>query len=482
MKRYLLFLVLAVFASFMWADLPAVALAEVGDLANQCAVVLESNTGCPNMSSADCQILLQKCADYYDKQSAMIAQDLTKTSAQKNTLQNQINNLKSKIQNLDANIKQGNIMVKDLSLQISDTKVSINKTAINIQDSQDQIASILRSIYEENKRPAFIVLIEGSLSDFFSNLTYLENLNSKVSSLLDNTKNLKVYLENQQTKMSDNVDKLQKTIVLQTLQKKENEQNQKQQDQYLKLTEAQYQAQLKEKQEIDKLAAEIKNRIFQLAGVSDTDAPSFGEAVAIAKYVSGITGVRPAFLLAVLQQETGIGKNVGQCYLRDLTTGSGVSARTGSVVKNVMKPMGLFGRKGDINDFLTIIKELDKDPFNTAISCPQPSVGGYGGAMGPAQFIPTTWIGYRERLAKILGRPANPWNIRDAFLASGLYLSDLGASGSKKCSNGKSAEWGAALGYFSGTICSTNSKYAFYGNSIISIAERFEEDIRIIGQ
>ncbi|GAH47901.1 unnamed protein product, partial [marine sediment metagenome] len=57
-------------------------------------------------------------------------------------------------------------------------------------------------------------------------------------------------------------------------------------------------------------AAEIRARIFELIGVPK--APTFGEALDIAKYVEGITGARPAFLLAILQQESAIGKNVGQ--------------------------------------------------------------------------------------------------------------------------------------------------------------------------
>lgn len=450
------------------------------DLGKQCAALTESSTGCPNLSSADCQAFLQKCAEYYDQQSAQLAQDITKTSQQKSSLQNQINSLKSKIQGLDAQIKQGNIMVKDLNGQISDTQLSINKTSEQIENSKKQLAVILRSVGEEDRKSSAIVLLEGSLSDFFGNLAYLESLNTKVSDLLDNTKSLKNYLAGQHEKMSENVDQLQKTLAVQALQKQQNEQNKAQQDKYLKMTEAQYQQQLKEKQEVDRKAAEIKNRIFQLVGVADTDAPSFGEAVEIAKYVSGLTGVRPAFLLAVLQQETGIGKNVGRCYLKDTSTGSGVNVTTGYAVKNVMKPMGLAGRKGDVQDFLVITSELGKDPLITAVSCPIPSVGGYGGAMGPAQFIPTTWALYRDRLTKILGRPANPWNVRDSFLASGLYLADLGAASGGKCSNGKTSEWGAAQGYFNGTKCS--SRNVFYGNNVLSIAARFEEDIKIIGQ
>ena len=200
------------------------------DLGTQCATVSQSAAGCPNLSAAECKTLLQQCADYYDQQSAQLAQDLTKTSAQKNTLQAQINSLKSKINGLEADINKSTVIVKDLNIQITDTQDSIVRTSSDIEDSQNQLAAILRSVYEEDKKPSFIILLEGSLSDFFSNLAYLDGLNSKVSELLDNTRNLKSYLEGQQVKMSDNVDQLQKTIALQTLQKKQNEQNQQQQN------------------------------------------------------------------------------------------------------------------------------------------------------------------------------------------------------------------------------------------------------------
>jgi len=57
-------------------------------------------------------------------------------------------------------------------------------------------------------------------------------------------------------------------------------------------------------------------------------------------------------------------------------------------------------------------------------------------------------------------------------LAAGLYLRDLGASSQKY-----QDEWRAALKYFSGT---TNTKYSFYANSVMSFASRFENDIKIM--
>ena len=92
--------------------------------------------------------------------------------------------------------------------------------------------------------------------------------------------------------------------------------------------------------------------------------------------------------------------------------------------------------------------------------------------MGPAQFIPSTWMIYRDRLKAITGKPGDLWNIKDAFLASALYLSDYGAK--KQTYNG---EWRAAMIYFSG---STKSKFSFYGNSVMKITKRYEADIEKI--
>lgn len=407
MKKYLPILIL----SFALISLAGFCLAD--DLGTQCAQISDSSAGCPTGSAADCKILLQKCADYYDQQSAQLAQDLTKTSAQKDTLQNAITKLKNKISGLEADINQGKIMVKDLNVQISDTQVSINKTSSQIQNSQEQIAAILQSVYKEDRKPAFVVLLEGSLSDFFSNLAYLNNLNSQVSNLLDSTKNLKSYLAGQQVKMSNNVDQLQKTVALQTLQKQQSQQTKAQQDQYLQLTEAQYQQQLKDKTAAEAKSAKIKAMLFQVAGV--TQAPTFGQAIDIAKAVSNLVPIRPAFLLAILSQESAIGKNVGSCLLTNTITGEGKRISTGAYMPKVFKV------SRDLQPFLNITASIGRDPLKSTISCDT------FGSMGPAQFIPSTWALFVDRLKSLLGKPADPWVIKDSFTASALYLSDLGA-------------------------------------------------------
>jgi large subunit ribosomal protein L31 len=43
-------------------------------------------------------------------------------------------------------------------------------------------------------------------------------------------------------------------------------------------------------------------------------------------------------VLAILTQESNLGQNVGQCYLRDNSTGAGVGKNTGTVFQKVMSP------------------------------------------------------------------------------------------------------------------------------------------------
>ena len=401
------------------------------------------------------ETLEKELKDLEDK-IAQYENDITKTQQEKKTLQNQIYILKTKIEKLNLQIQQSNTMIKDVSLQVKDTESSIEKTSLKIEDSKSNLADILKLIYQEDQKSLIeILLSDAQISDFFNNLVALEDLNSKSRELLLNIKGLKINLEGQKQSLDEEKEDLERIAKMQTLQRAESMTTQKEQTKLLEQTrgkESEYQKLLTASQ---KKAAEIRARIFELIGVPE--APTFGEALDIAKYVETITGVRPAFLLAVLQQESAIGKNVGQCYLVNQNTGEGVRVSGGATALRTMHPFR------DVPHFLNITRELGRDPFKTLVSCPMSF--GWGGAMGPAQFIPSTWVLYKDKVKAIAGS-ADPWNIKDSFLAAGLYLTDYGAA--KKT---RDAEWRAAMIYFSGT---TNSKYSFYGNSVLSKADTIE--------
>ncbi len=210
-------------------------------------------------------------------------------------------------------------------------------------------------------------------------------------------------------------------------------------------------------QDSKKRAAEIRSRIYELLGVGTQI--TFGQAVTIAQATSKQTGVSAEFLLAILTQESNLGKNVGTCNRPGDPPEKGW--------KTIMKPTR------DQEPFLAITKELGRDPDVTPVSCPMKNKDGsqlgWGGAMGPAQFIPSTWIGYKDKVSALTGKsPADPWDIRDAFVGAALLLKNNGADGTYD------GEWKAAMRYFSG---GTDTRYRFYGDNVMKQAEKYRQDI-----
>lgn len=360
-----------------------------------------------------------------EEQIAQYEEDITKTQQEKKSLQNEIYILRKKIEKLDYQIYRNNLIIKDLNFQIGDTQTSIDKTNLKIAEVKENLANILQLRYEEDQRSLLeIFLAEESLADFFDDLMALEALNLETQELLTDIKGLKSSLESQKDTMLEEKDDLEDVVTIQLLQKQESATTKKTQEYFLKLTEVEYQKYLREKEGIEKKATEIRARIYELIGVREV--VTYEEALEVAKYTASQIGIRPALLLGVLSQESAIGKNVGQCFLRNPSTGEGVIARNGQTISRVMNP------QRDVPYFLEIIRELNKnkglalDPFETLVSCPMSF--GWGGAMGPAQFIPDTWAnpryGYKLRVEKIIGTTADPWDIRDASLAACLYLKD----------------------------------------------------------
>jgi membrane-bound lytic murein transglycosylase B len=125
----------------------------------------------------------------------------------------------------------------------------------------------------------------------------------------------------------------------------------------------------------------------------------------------------------------------------------------------------------DQQPFKDITSALGRNPDITPVSCPMHDAKGnqigWGGAMGPAQFIPSTWVGYQKKVTALTGHAADPWDIRDAFAASAIKLVADGAGS-------PSGEWAAAMRYFSG---STDPRFRFYGDQVMERAEGYQKDI-----
>ena len=431
------------------------------NLDNVCNDDSQIEAECNKVEKDECKEILEDCQNYFEEKKVQVEKEVAQTAQEKKTLNNQISGLDKKVKDLGYQINQSNLAIKNLNFQIGDTNDSIDKTSKDIDSQKEKIALVLQATYEEDQKSDLeIIMANNTLSDFYDNLVYLENLSTKNHDLLTQIQDMKEYLETQKSSLEDKTEELKNTVAVREIQKQQNTQTKKDKEYYLGLTEAQYNQQLKEQQDLAKRAAEIRARIFELAGVSN--APTFGEAYQIAKYVQGVTGLRAAFLLGILNQETSIGKNVGQCYVTNFTNGAGARSN-GQSLNKVMHPTR------DIPYFLQICKDVGREPTKTLVSCPIASVGGYGGAMGPAQFIPSTWAFIESQVEAVTVKAADPWDIKDAFLASGLYLKSLG---------GVKSEFTAAMKYFSGATWTKNEE--FYGRSVLNMAANFQKEIDLL--
>lgn len=414
-------------------------------------------------SLQDQQAELQRQLAEIEAQIAQYQQELKSVQGEKNTLQNKINQLKNQQSTLNLQIRSTNLQINDLAGKIRQTEVAIDQNKMKMDRIRDQIGRTLREIYERDDDSLLLAMIaKDSFSDMLFEIESHDQIFQGLESSLRQADQLDQEMNQYQDVLSGQKNDAKDLLNIQTLQKQQLSQFVSQQNSLLSETkgkESNYQSIISNTQ---KRANEIRQRLYQLLGISNDI--TFGQAVEIAQNVSARIGVRAAFLLAILTQESNLGKNVGQCYIKDESTGNGVNIKTGKAVAKVMSPTR------DVQPFLNITAELGRDPFNTQVSCPMSY--GWGGAMGPAQFIPSTWMGYKARIEAITGKTADPWDIRDAFLAAGIKLAKDGATS-------QSGEWRAAMIYFSG---STNTKYRFYGDNVVAQAEKYQADIDALSQ
>lgn len=388
-------------------------------------------------------------------------QVLDVTRQKKNTLQGDVTTLNAQISQAEAQIKQKNLAISRLGGEITTKTARINELSAKIEDGHDSLASFLRRQDQiDDLSLVEIALAADSAFALFEDVDHLVTVQSGLHKEFAEIRSIRSETEAERTALAARQEAEADARFVVETKKQEIATHKVEKDQLLavaKNEEAAYSQVLAERQA---QAAEIRARLFPLR---DTEGIQFGDAVKFAQAASGKTGVRPALILAILKQESDLGNNVGNCLITDLSTGDGKGKNTGTPFSGVMKA------PRDTVPFERITKALGKDWSTTPVSCPQP--GGYGGAMGPTQFIPSTWALFEARIMAALNAPAtNPWNAEHAIMATGLYLADVGAS-----AGGYTAERNAACRYYSGQPCSVAG--GTYGDQVMAKATAYQNDI-----
>ncbi len=405
---------------------------------------------------------LQAQLDDLEKQIAVQQQLLDNTKGQDVSLQREIKLLNGQIDQARLQIKARDIAMKQLDGGILQKQSTIQSLDSQLHNELESLGAIMRIKNQFDKTTLVVVALStNSLSDFFADVTSFEQINTKLQDSFTKIANTKTITQKQKDDLQGQFNQQSKLRAAQQLQQQQIAGQQKQKQQVLATTKGQekvFQALISTNQ---KSAAQIKAALFQLTGSA---AIPFGRAYDYAKVAEKQTGIRPAFLLGIITEESNLGQNVGKgTYQVD------------------MHPTR------DVPVFKAITSSLGLDPNSVPVSKKQSY--GWGGAMGPAQFIPSTWAQYagyvkpdyhydssKDRIGKRTGNtPPSPWNPEDAFMASALLLTDDGADAQTP-----NAEFRAAMCYLAGCGNVSVKSLQFYGEQVSSYASNYQCQINII--
>ena len=416
---------------------------------------------CLNLTIASLQTDKDYCRNELVQIEAQLTELLNKQKEQQKqtgTLKGDVDYLTSQINALKTKIKARALVIAQLKVSIKEKVSKIESLSEKIDRQHESLAQLLRNTNDfDNENMIYLIVSDNTISSFYSDLESYASIKQAVKISVDEIRGVKTETEVQKKDLEKKQNaETDAKVELENAQKKV-AQSEAEKKQLLAISK-------NKEQEYQKLAAEKKARadtiraaLFQLR---DTKAIPFGTALKYAQEAEIKTGVRPAFLLAIITQETNLGANIGTCNRPDDPPSKNWKA--------VMKP------DRDQAPFERITSALGLNPYSMPVSCPWN--GGWGGAMGPSQFIPSTWELYAKKVAGALGISGmpNPWEPRHAFMASSIYLGELGAD-----NGGFTAERTAALKYYAGSNWNKKAN-AFYGNGVMKKAKDIQANIDLL--
>lgn len=399
----------------------------------------------------------QKLIQEKEKEAASLQRDLNLITAKVNKTKTEIKARDISIVNIEREIDKKNQNIEEIGNRMDDIRTSVSEL---IRETED-----LESISLPE-----IILDRRNISEFFVDLAAFESVNASLKETLNRYKDIQKSEEVAKKDLANKKEKERGLKSLQEIEKRKTEIAEAEKARILKMTkgeEIKYKAMLAEKQA---LVNKIKNMMLKLTGGGEL---KFAEALRLVRVAEQAIGVRAAFVLSILTQESGmdgaIGANLGRCVYN-----TPWKNKAGTVMSESQKPA-----------YLALLSEIGMNPNTTPVSCPISKDGDYGGAMGPSQFMPKTWwdistgTGYKKRVEKVTGsNPASPFNNLDAFTATALYLSDALEVCEKLYKTQYSRESCAAAKYYAGS--NWKKHLNGYGARVANRSIEFQKDIDVL--
>jgi peptidoglycan hydrolase CwlO-like protein len=402
-------------------------------------------------------------ADMTDSQRATLQTQLDQINAEIQqsqgelaTKQKERTSLERDVAILDAKILMAKLSIKerDLTLQqiqnnIKDKEQGINALDTRAAKGQESLAQILRHTREIDDTSLAVLALGGTLSDLFTDIDNFQTIQKALGNAFTEMATVRADLSARKQALEDQQQEEQDLRQIQVLQQKELQGAEKEKKDLVTSARGQESVYLQLISSKQRSAEQIRAALFSLR---DTGAVSFGDISSYAREAGKKTGVRPALILGILSEESNLGQNLGSGNWR--------------VDMNPTRDQPIFQQ---------ICAGLGLNPDSQPVS--KKPWYGWGGAMGPAQFIPSTWQLYSQRIASATGQnPPSPWDARTATYATALLMMDNGAD-----EQTPQAERRAALRYLAGWKNAGKSAYAFYGDAVMELAAKFQSQIDIVG-
>jgi peptidoglycan hydrolase CwlO-like protein len=360
------------------------------------------------------------------------------------TLQGDIAYLEKDIAKIEIQIQETQLVIRSIDFEIADKETQIAVMQKEIDAKKTALTHFMQELYERgDASPVEMALGNETFSDYFFQTDSLESFEERTREIYDQFVVLREGLENEKKELIGRKEEQMNLKAMQNDQQGALNSQKAAKDFILTQT----------RNEKQTLSAQMEKTQEQLNALQSLGEPiDISEALNAARYASKLTGVAPEFLLGVLRVESGLGTNVG-----------------GGRYKTDMNP-------SQWDTFKKICKELGLNPDKTPVSrriCynlnSKDECGGWGGAMGPAQFMPSTWMGYKSKVEKITGNdPANPWDLKDSLAAMGLKLAAV-----EGVTSGNRKSWAKAAGmYLAGGAW---ENYSWYSDRVLSYADGYKK-------
>lgn len=357
-----------------------------------------------------------------------------------NKLVKQQAQVQKQLQTSQVLLQKNKVQVGTTKTVIAQTETEISRKEAELQDlnahielDKTMLAEYIRQIYYEDQVNPLVefTFSQSNLNEVFNNFDSAETAKGKIVEVMGQISDAKAGAEQAKADLADKKQTHEQILASQQSQ---------QVDIVGDINDA-----TATLQELNEKINKLRSDLSTLLGVS----VSTDDVKKAAGIASGATGVRKSFILGELTQESGLGRYTGGCTYKNTR----------------VKP-------ADATVFKQIMKELGYDINSRKISCAG-SIG-YGGAMGIAQFMPTTWVGYKSYISGATGHhPPDPWSVIDGVMGMAKKLANAGATS-------KSGERAASMIYYCGTSHPSNSRIKAactnYASSVQRLTNGFEND------